>query len=98
MNLEFGIEGNVAWGVLVKLQIDFEGVVRVFEKLRAANIGFIKCASGCRNSATTTGRVPGKRQARTLYRSSDDQTIGDLNRFAFLFCLLLTYFELSPLE
>ena len=27
-----------------------------------------------------------------------DQTIGNLNGFAFLFCLLLAYSELSPLE
>src|SRR5258706_13765064 len=41
VNLEFGIEGNAARGVLVKLQIDFEGVVRVFGELRAAQFGLI---------------------------------------------------------
>src|SRR5258708_37389163 len=46
VNFEFGIEGNAAWGVLVKLQIDFEAVIRVLEKLRAANVGFIGAPVG----------------------------------------------------
>ena len=41
VNFEFSIEGNAPWGVLVELQIDFEGVVRAFQKLRAANVRFI---------------------------------------------------------
>src|SRR5258708_29220526 len=41
MIFEFGIEGNAAWRVLAKLEINFEAVIRVVEKLGAANVGVI---------------------------------------------------------
>jgi hypothetical protein len=50
VNFEFSIEGNAAWGVLVKLQIDFEGVVRVFKKFLAANVRLTERCSCCATS------------------------------------------------
>ena len=98
VNFEFSIEGNVSWGVFVKLQIDFEGVVRVFQKLRAANVGFISAPVIVvilqQRQGVFQGNIGHKRDSGPVM----DQTIRNLNRFAFLFCILLAYFELSAPE
>jgi len=94
VNFKFGVEGNSARRVPVKLKINFERVVRVFENVRTADLGVI-CAPVV---VVVLKQGQGAFEGHSGYeRDTDpvmDQTIGNLNRFAFLSCLLLVDFEL----
>jgi hypothetical protein len=70
----------------------------VFEKLRTANVGFIRAPVVVVILQQRQGAFHGNAGHERDTGPVMDQTIGNLNRFAFLFCLLLAYFELSAME